>query len=275
LNLGDAKSLRQLIDLDRYPLDRLDSPPGQRLVEHCIADLERNGMFTLEAFMRREVIDAMLPGLLHKLGDESYNHAREHNIYFDDEIEAIPADHPALVRVRTVNHTLCGDQLAEPLLEVYRWPGITAFLARVMDKPALYPMADPLACANLLGYYAGEGLNWHFDRSEFTTTLLLQTPVEGGEFQYRKSLRSNDDPNYEGVARLLRGEDEQVSTLRLRAGDLNVFKGKNTAHRVTAPVGERARLVTVFSYYETPGRIFSDRENLGFYGRTAEGAGTV
>ena len=67
---------------------------------------------------------------------------------------------------------------------------------------------------------------------------------------------------------MLRGEDSEVQTLRLGAGDLNVFKGKNTAHRVTPPLGERARLMTVFSYYETPGRRFSDEENIGFYGRT-------
>jgi hypothetical protein len=261
--------MNELIDLDRYPLDRLDCPGGRRLVEQCIADLECKGMFTLEEFMRREVIDAMLPGLLRKLDGESFTHAREHNIYFDDEIDDIPAEHPALARVHTVNHTLCGDQLAAPLREIYQWSGMTDFLARVMGKQALFPMADPLACANVMGYYAGEGLNWHFDRSEFTTTLLLQAPEEGGEFQYRQGLRSDDDPNFDGVARLLRGEDAQVSTLRLGAGDLNVFKGRNTAHRVTAPVGGKPRLVTVFSYYETPGRLFSDRENLGFYGRTA------
>ena len=139
---------------------------------------------------------------------------------------------------------------------------------RVMQKPELYPMADPLACANVMGYFEGEGLNWHFDRSEFTTTLLLQAPRQGGEFQYRQKLRSDEDPNYDGVARLLRDEDSEVSTLRLGAGDLNVFKGKNTAHRVTPPVGDRARVITVFTYYETPGRMFSDEENLGFYGRT-------
>ncbi len=264
--------MQDLIDLDRYPLDRLDSPAGERLLERCIAGLQRDGMFTLQAFLRREVIDAMLGDLLRRMRDESFTHAREHNIYFDDENEDIPADHPALGRVRTVNHTLCGDQLAEPLRRIYLWPGLGAFLARVMGKQALYPMADPLACANVMGYYAGEGLNWHFDRSEFTTTLLLQAPERGGEFQYRRALRSEADPNYDGVARLLRGEDDRVSTLDLGAGDLNVFRGKNTAHRVTAPRGERPRLVTVFSYYETPGRLFSDRENLGFYGRTAGGA---
>ena len=258
----------QLINLDRYPLHRLETAAGRQLVEQCIDDLDRRGMFTLKGFMHQQTIDEILPGLLQKFERESFTHSREHNIYFSDEIEQIPADHPALARVKTVNHTLCGDQLAEPLRRVYEWKGLTDFLARVMQLPALHPMADPLACANVMGYYEGEGLNWHFDRSEFTTTLLLQAPERGGEFQYRHELRSDQNPNYGGVARLLRDEDPEVATLKLRAGDLNVFKGKNTAHRVTPPIGDLARVVTVFSYYETPGRMFSDTENMGFYGRT-------
>jgi hypothetical protein len=260
--------MNKLVNLEKYPLDRLDSSAGQRLVAQCIDDLEHKGMFTLKGFMRREIIDEILPDLLQKFKHESFLHTREHNIYFSDDLADIPVDHPALARVKTINHTLCGDQLAEPLLAVYRWSGLTEFLARVMDKPRLYPMDDPLACANILGYYEGEGLNWHFDRSEFTTTLLLQAPLEGGDFQYRRGLRSEQDPNYEGVARLLRGEDNEVASLKLGAGDLNVFKGKNTAHRVSPPGGSLARLVTVFSYYETPGKRFSDEENMGFYGRT-------
>ena len=260
--------MHELINLERYPLHDLESKAGQDLVARCIRDLDERGMFTLQGFMRRAVIDDILPELLQKFASESFTHAREHNIYFDDEITDVAADHPALERVETINHTLCGDQLAEPLRQIYLWPGMTDFLARVMQKPALYPMDDPLACANVMAYYEGEGLNWHFDRSEFTTTLLLQSPRQGGEFQYRHALRGAGDPNYEGIARLLRGEDSQVSTLRLGAGDLNVFKGVDTAHRVTPPRGERARVVTVFTYYETPGRYFSDEENLGFYGRT-------
>ena len=92
-------------------------------------------------------------------------------------------------------------------------------------------MADPLARANVIAYRQGEALNWHFDRCEFTTTLLLQAPERGGEFQYRSDLRSESDPNYDGVARLLAGRDPEVKTLPLAPGTLNVFKGRYTAHR--------------------------------------------
>ena len=97
-----------------------------------------------------------------------------------------------------------------------------------------------------------------------------QSPADaGGEFQYRSNLRTDTDPNYDGVARLLAGQDNEVKTLRLGAGTLNVFKGKNTAHRVTPSRGARERIVAVFSYYERPGVMFSKEEQVGFYGRVA------
>ena len=133
-------------------------------------------------------------------------------------------------------------------------------------------MADPLGRINVMAYHEGEQLNWHFDRAEFTTTVLLEAPRSGGEFQYRSALRSDSDPNYDGVARLLADQDERVQTLPLQPGTLNVFKGKNTAHRVTPVEGDRSRIVAVFSYYETPGFAFSDVERFGFYGRTAAAA---
>ena len=98
--------------------------------------------------------------------------------------------------------------------------------------------------------------------------MLLQAPRAGGAFQYRSALRTGSDPNHEGVGRLLAGEDENVRTLALAPGTLNVFRGKNTAHRVSAVEGSRARIVAVFSYYESPGVSFSEAERVGFYGRT-------
>jgi predicted 2-oxoglutarate/Fe(II)-dependent dioxygenase YbiX len=138
-----------------------------------------------------------------------------------------------------------------------------------MQKDCLFPMRDPLARLNVMAYRDGEALNWHFDRSEFTTTLLLQAPEEGGDFVYRSDLRSDEDPNYDGVARLLEGRDDLVKSLKLAAGTLNVFRGKNTAHKVSTVKGSRDRIIAVFSYYDRPGVIFSKEEQVGFYGRTA------
>jgi hypothetical protein len=260
--------MREVLDLDRYPIDRLDALETRQLMERCQAELAAHGMFNLPGLVRPDVVVRCAAELEPLIDTAAYTHKRRHNIYFRTDIEGLAPDHPALRRYDTINHTLCGDQLAGTIVgRIYEWLPLADFLACVMEKPRLFLMADPLARVNVMGYRAGEALNWHFDRSEFTTTLLIQSPEAGGEFQYRSDLRTDGDPNYDGVARLLRGQDEAVRSLPLKPGTLNVFKGRNTAHRVTPAVGDNQRIIAVFSYYERPGVQFSREERVGFYGR--------
>ena len=261
--------MKQVLDLDRWPVDALDGARGQVLIARCRAALRDAGMFSLDGLIRSEALRACVAEVGPLFDTASFTHARDHNIYFDDDIQVLEAGHPALARFTTVNRTICGDQIPGSLVtRIYEWQPLINFLAATMGKPRLYPMADPLGRLNVMAYREGERLNWHFDRAEFTITVLLQAPLAGGEFQYRSGLRSDSDPNYQGVGRLLAGDDEHVRTLPLAPGTLNVFKGKNTAHRVTPVEGERARIIAVLSYYETPDVTFSDTERLGFYGRT-------
>ena len=262
--------MQTLLDLDQFPLDRPHTPEWQALVDQCRADLAAEGMFNLDGFMRPAVAAKVAETLAPKFDSDSFTHARQHNIYFKKSIPGLAADHPALRQFETSNRTLCADQLGQnALIQLYEWEPFATFLAATMGKDQLYTMADPLARVNVMSYYAGQALNWHFDRSEFTTTLLLQAPDQGGAFEYRSDLRSDDDPNYDGVAKLLNGQDDQAKEITLSAGTLNVFAGKNTAHRVTPVEGEANRVIAVFSYYERQGVSFSYEERIGFYGRAA------
>jgi len=262
--------MRNIIDLDRFPLDREGSSDWNVLVERSKAALTSDGMFDLDDFLLPGVADRAAAEIKPVMDSHSHEHRRVHNIYFKPEIPELPAEHPALRKVETISHTVCADQIPNSIvLAIYEYAPLARFLAATMGKQALHVMEDPLARANVMAYRAGEALNWHFDRSEFTTTLLLQAPDEGGAFEYRTDLRSDGDPNYAGVARLLEAGDPLVKTKRLKPGTLNVFKGKNTAHRVTPVEGDRERIIAVFSYYERPGVTFSSEERLGFYGRAA------
>jgi len=261
--------MRDILDLDRYPLDRPDSADWQALVDQCRADLARDGMFNLEGLMRVDVAAEAVVAMNDQFDTEAFLHERGHNVYFNDT-PGLPADHPALKRFQTSNRTLCADQIAgSPLLRLYEWPAFVQFLAATMQMSELYVMDDPMARVNAMSYRAGQALNWHFDRSEFTTTLLLQAPEIGGEFEYRTDLRSDDDPNYDGVARLVQGNDPTTRRLALTPGTLNVFRGKNTIHRVTPVQGDKDRVIAVFCYYQTPGVQFSEEERVGFYGRAS------
>ncbi|CDX59362.1 conserved hypothetical protein [Mesorhizobium plurifarium] len=262
--------IETILDLDRYPLDCEGTPEWQRLVDESKAALATNGMFNLEGFLRPGMAEKAVAEIRPVMDTRSHVHRRMHNIYFKPPIPELSPDHPALRKVETISHTVCADQIpGSTVLSIYEYEPLVRFLAATMDKPRLYVMQDPLARANVMGYRAGEALNWHFDRSEFTTTLLLQAPERGGDFEYRTDLRSDDNPNYDGVAKLLEGRDPEAKILPIKAGTLNVFRGKNTAHRVTTVEGNRERMIAVFSYYERPGVMFTDEERTGFYGRAA------
>jgi hypothetical protein len=262
-------AMRDILDLVRYPLERLDSAEWQALVEQCRADLAREGMFNLEGLMRPDVAASTVAAMNDRFDTDAFLHERGHNVYFSDRPD-LPADHPALKRFQTSNRTLCADQITgSPLLLLYEWPEFLRFLAATMQMPQLYVMDDAMARVNAMSYRAGQALNWHFDRSEFTTTMLLQAADAGGEFEYRTNLRSDDDPNYDGVAQLVEGNDPDTRRIALSPGTLNVFRGKNTIHRVTPVKGDKDRVIAVFCYYQTPGVAFSEEERLGFYGRAS------
>ena len=260
--------MQDLLDLDRYPLDRPGTAPWLDLVAQSRADLARDGMYNLPDLLRPAAITKAMEEVGPIMDRLSFLHKRRHNIYFRKDVPGLAPDHPALDMVETINHTVCGDQLEQTVIDwIYSWPQLAVFLAATLDKSSLFTMTDPLARMNVMRYGDGEALNWHFDRSEFTTTLLLQEPSGGGEFLYRTDLRSDSDPNYDGVARLLQGQDPSVKSHVLKAGTLNVFKGKNTLHKVNRCKGPDARFIAVFSYYERPGVRFTREEQIGFYGR--------
>ncbi len=267
-NLNGPADTAALLDLSAYPLHRIDAPEGQALVQRCRDDLANTGMFNLPGIVRPDALAACVAELKPLLADGAFRHARKHDIWFGAPQPDLTADHPARREVETSNRTVTGDRtLGTIIRRIYDWPPLAAFLAAAMDKPVLYPMADPLACLNVMGYGEGEGLNWHFDRSQLTVTLLLQNPEAGGEFEYRRNLRREGAPNYDGVARLLAGQDPEVRSVRLAAGTLNVFAGRNTAHRAAPTRGGRDRIIAVMSFVEKPGVMFSAQERIGFYGR--------
>ncbi len=260
--------MRDIVNLARYPIDQPHSSEWAELVDKCRADLAASGMFNLEDFLTEKARLATIAEVAPRFASEAFTHARRHNIYFKPGVAGLAADHPALREFDTINHTLCADQLSQtPIIALYEYPEMATFLAATMGLDRLYTMPDPLARVNAMAYGDGEALNWHFDRSEFTTTLLLQAADGGGDFQFRSDLRSATNPNYEGVVELLDGEDPDVQTLKLAAGTLNVFRGVNTPHRVTKIQGDTQRIMSVLCYYEQPDIRFSPSEQRGFYGR--------
>ena len=133
------EDIGDVLDLDRYPLDRPASPRGRALVAECRAALDRDGLFNLEGLMRPAAVARCVADLKPLMETASFRHARSHNVYFLDRVEGAPEDHPALRRFETVNRTLCDDRMTGAAVHrIYEWTPLAGFLSRVLRKPRLY-----------------------------------------------------------------------------------------------------------------------------------------
>jgi hypothetical protein len=172
--------------------------------------------------------------------------------------------------VQSSKGCITDDQVAldSPLRTLYDSPQLRSFLAFVMGEEHLYPYADSLSSINL--HYASQGqeLGWHFDNSSFAITLLIQSPKAGGQFEYVTNLRdsSKGDMNYTGVAQVL---DGQMQTLKLAmsAGDLVLFRGRDSLHRVTPTQGNTTRMLAVLAYNAEADVALSESARMTFFGR--------
>ena len=63
------------------------------------------------------------------------------------------------------------------------------------------------------------------------------------------------------------GETNRVIALPLEPGDLQIFKGRYSLHRVTQVEGQRRRYTAIFGYSEKPGVISKASRKLKLFGR--------
>ena len=74
--------MREILDLDRYPIDRPGTPAAMALVEQCRRALRADGMFNLDGFVRPAAIARAASELLPLSAHGSFTHQRRHNVYF-------------------------------------------------------------------------------------------------------------------------------------------------------------------------------------------------
>ena len=112
----------------------------------------------------------------------------------------------------------------------------------------------------------GIGFPWHFDTNNFTITLAIQNSDEGGLFQYAPHIRRSGE-NFDAVQKVLDGTSVKVVSLALEPGDLQIFKGRYSLHRVSPLRGDRKRYVAIFSYVEELDMVGAPERTKQLYGR--------
>ena len=265
-------AIEDLIDLERYPLDRIGSPGWQALVDDCKRQYVRQGAANLHGFVRADALPllaaeakAMLPNGIKK--------KRVRTAFFHEDEPQYPEGHPRRRQWPDDLRQLAYDQIAPDAMirTIYEWDPLTEFIRVVEERPTLYRMADEFQALNLTALADGEMQPWHFDANDFTITLLLQASEEGGAFNYATELREDGKPDYDAIARIFDGDMSLVRTLERSAGTLTLFRGRNAFHVVTPVKGRAERITAIMTYDEKPDCIASERGNTFIYGpRVAE-----
>ncbi|MCA1177274.1 MULTISPECIES: 2OG-Fe(II) oxygenase [unclassified Pantoea] len=252
--------------LIRFDLHPLADAEWRR---ECREQLNQHGALVLRQFLQPDALQNIIAeGNAQR--HLAYHTLSKHNVYLMKKDEAFDADHPRNRDVISTKGCITDDVIAaeSPLRQLYNDELFKSFLCDVLGETALYPYADPLSSINL--HYAPDGqeLGWHFDNSSFAITLLVQKPRAGGVFQYVKDLRDADagEMNFDGVAAVL-DQRQPVDALAIEAGDLVLFRGRNSMHRVTPTEGDVTRMLAVLAYNTQPGIALSETARMTFYGR--------
>ncbi|MEX2495018.1 MAG: hypothetical protein WD448_02960 [Woeseia sp.] len=265
------EEIGDVIDLERYPVDRPDSTALRRAVQRCRADLMERGCSVLQGFfapgigaMRQEAAT---------LAPQAWFQERFGNPYSSPDDPSLPQGHPVRTFLRRDQGFVAGDRIGSEtaLRRVYHHQAVRQFIAACMQLEEIHEYADPLGCLVVNVIRSGASHPWHFDTNEFVVSALVQAPEAGGEFEYCPGIRSPENENFDRVGRVIRNEDRtEVRKLNLRPGDIQLFLGRFSLHRVTPVAGPRPRLSVIFAYARTPGMVATAERARHLFGRAAD-----
>ena len=260
-------SAREVIDVQSYPLDS-PGPAYDQLVAATRAKLDADGCAILKGFVRPAIIPALVAEC-DVVAAHAHRNFNSTNAYFTNDHPELPVAHPLRRFYERSNAFVPADHFSSDSLlrSIYEWPPFARFIQQALGEKHFYRYADPLADVIVNLAEAGGGFPWHFDTNNYTVTLAIQNADAGGCFQYSPNLRTPTDENYAGVERVLDGDSGLIESIDLEPGDLQIFKGRYSLHRVTPLVGSTVRYVAIFSFAEQPDMVGSPERTRQLYGR--------
>ena len=259
--------ISQVIDLDRYPI-HVSGEARRQLVADVQKDVRSVGCAVIKQFVKPSAIPALVAegDRVAHLGHRNFNRT---NPYFTQLPPDLPDTHPLRRFYDRSNAFVPADNFGDDSIirAMYEWPAFAPFIQEVLEEPSFYRYADALADVIINLAEEGNGFPWHFDTNNYTVTLAIQNADDGGEFEYSPNLRTPTDENYDGVGRVLDGDQTLIHSLHLEPGDLQIFKGRYSLHRVTPLSGPTMRYVAIFSFTEMEGIVGSPERTKQLYGR--------
>ncbi|MGH3938056.1 MAG: HalD/BesD family halogenase [Pseudonocardiaceae bacterium] len=269
MSTSEARMVGQVVNTARYPLLEPMSADWKYIVSRTQHELQSVGCSVLPNFIRSSLCDTLRLECA-EVAPLAYYDVETVNAYNIATDSSLPRDHPGCIVMQRGNAFVARDRIHEDFIihQLYSSELFQSFIASCFELPRLYELADPLAglCLNILT--TGMEHPWHFDTNEFTVSMLTQESQAGGVFEYCPNIRSTQAENFDDVRAVLVGCGEHlIRRLSLHPGDLQLFKGRYSMHRVSAVQGATARHSAIFAYSERPGVIGSIARTRQLFGR--------
>ncbi len=259
---------QEVINLRRYPIKELDSPAARDLIEKSRHTLHATGACEFKDFLTPRGIEQLVRESV-ELEHLAFHNALTGNAYLDQPDPTLPADHVRRMTEPTSLGAVAYDLFPPDnlLRRIFEWDPLMHFVGCVLNLPVIHRYADPMGALNLSVMKDGDYLRWHFDQTDFVTSLSVRNADEGGAFEYVPLIRSSQQENYEKVRSLLKGSREGVVEIANAPGTLVLFMGRYSIHRVTPIRGQTSRLMGLFGFDSQPGVNSSEYLKRIRYGR--------
>ena len=269
VSASEAWVVDQVVDTARYPLSEPASPAWQNMVSRAQHELRQLGCSVLPDFVRPSRRAAVQLECA-RIAPLAYYEVEVVNAYNMATDSSLPGDHPGRVSMERGNAFVARDRIPPDAViqRLYTSQLFQHFVATCFELPRVHELADPLAglCLNVVA--PGMAHPWHFDTNEFTVSLLTRESQAGGVFEYCPNIRSAQAENFDDVRAVLAGHSGHlIRRLSLRPGDLQLFRGRYSLHRVSTVQGRTARHSAIFAYSERPGVIGSVARTRQLFGR--------
>ncbi|SBS33455.1 hypothetical protein MSP8887_01951 [Marinomonas spartinae] len=266
---SELDSLAQMINMSDDPLNNKDSAAYKQAVLTCQQQLENDGCAHLPNFIREDKVE-LIREQSENVSHLAHFHENKVTPYATEGNPELGESHPVNRYQQFSNGFVAKDLLPENMIikQLYKNTVFQAFIAECLGKDKIYEYADPIAGLVINTMPEHTSLPWHYDTNEFIVSLMTRRPEEGGEFQYYPGLRQPGNENYEEVQNILDGDLTKVKSLTLNTGDLQMFKGRFSMHRVASCKG--TRLCALFGYAERSGMIGKIKRTKDVYGRVTE-----
>ena len=255
--------ISSIVNITEHPIEDND------YIKKCNLLIKNNSVLILKNFLSQHSFKNIL-NEAKNLESQAFYCKQEHTILLDKQSDSINKND-------ILNQLMISDKGCVPhdmisnksdLKILYHSKKFQYFLKKVLSLNNIFPYADKLSSINLNYYQKGQQLGWHFDNASFAITLMIQSSLLGGYFEYITDGRnsSNDYFDKKLITNVVNGK-KKPEKLDVRNGTLILFYGRNYLHRVTPVESETPRILITLNYNEEINISLSENARKTFFGR--------